>query len=225
MTTFDFNPMSPRYSRDQGWMLEVLPFIEEDSLLSRFDHSETSFSGQNSVVASYSLSLNSCPSAPRPLLLTGLSAKLGGPAVGGQGRTGDFVGSHGVADRLNTGIAHEGVVRVQIGDPQRIAYRDVLDGLSNTLLIWECARGKYASGSGARRFSGTWEEWQSSCTPWLNYHRSGEPPIPAHAASELGYLLSWAGANTGVVSVVDLRHGCALRCEQNERKQRTIQLP
>jgi hypothetical protein len=130
------NPALPPDQR-LSWLVEVLPFLEQEGLYNRIDRAAGWDAGANAPAVRTPLTGLQCPdwgreSSPEPAYLT---AYLGVAGVGA------------AAPSLPAGDSHAGV----FGYDRRTALSDVKDGTSNTLLILESSRdnGPWARGGAA----------------------------------------------------------------------------
>jgi prepilin-type processing-associated H-X9-DG protein len=119
------NPVLPPDKR-LSWLVEVLPFMEQDDLYGRIDRAAGWDAAAHAPAVQAPLKGLQCPdwgreSAPGPAYLT--------PYLGVAGVGAD-------APSLPAGDRKAGV----FGYDRRTALADVKDGASNTLLIWESAR-------------------------------------------------------------------------------------
>lgn len=127
------NPALPPEQR-QSWMVEVLPFVEQDNLYRRIDQQAAWDAAANMAAVQTPLKLLQCPdwsreSPPEPVYVT--------PYVGVAGLGAD-------APSLPAGDRRAGI----FGYDRRTTFADVKDGTANTLLILESARdnGPWARG-------------------------------------------------------------------------------
>jgi prepilin-type N-terminal cleavage/methylation domain-containing protein/prepilin-type processing-associated H-X9-DG protein len=121
----------------QGWMVPLLPFIEQNNLANSYDPTQNWSAPANLPVASTPLEILNCPSTPNPNRLDYDPSRPApwSPIVA----VGDYVIVLGVDARLvSLGLAataSEGMM------PNNTTPRfgDVTDGLSNTIMVTESA--------------------------------------------------------------------------------------
>jgi prepilin-type N-terminal cleavage/methylation domain-containing protein/prepilin-type processing-associated H-X9-DG protein len=142
----------------ERWFTHILPFIEENSLYSRYDETTNWDSPTNLPVTSTAIKLAQCPSAPNPNRLDhnpAASSPLGWgtnnpPIVA----VTDYAGVYGVHPAFSaaTGITPQnpyGVITNNLGsDPFPVKITDITDGTSNTILVAESAGRPYLFNQG-----------------------------------------------------------------------------
>lgn len=145
MGTHQFNHTGLVTSRGfMGWAIAILPFIEQNTLYSRYNHNADSLSSTNQQVRESSIPTYNCPSDPNignkltpatgaccdRLFATSSYRGVSGRSDG-SGYFDDIAHIPGI-DRRNKGAL------TAIGDGNRqTRFADVTDGTSNTLLIGE----------------------------------------------------------------------------------------
>jgi prepilin-type N-terminal cleavage/methylation domain-containing protein/prepilin-type processing-associated H-X9-DG protein len=124
-----------------GWVAYVLPWIEQDNVRNHYDITIDWFAGNNLEVVKIPLKVLTCPSADvgrSPITETLSDGTFSGAAW-------DYTNASSVganrftADPANGGYtdAARRVGVITSGNPTR--YGDITDGLSNTLVVSECA--------------------------------------------------------------------------------------
>ena len=121
-----------------SWSTEILPYLESGNLYSQYDSKKDWWdnTGNNATVAAFKNPMYLCPSAPNSdrVMITTNSAGYTFNA-----RPADYVGVGGMYDTA-AGMAyyHRGVLQAKESD-QPTRFRDITDGLSNTICIVEIA--------------------------------------------------------------------------------------
>jgi prepilin-type N-terminal cleavage/methylation domain-containing protein/prepilin-type processing-associated H-X9-DG protein len=139
------------------WEVVLLPFVEQQSLYDQYDFSAAPDAAINRPVTSTRLSIYSCPSSD--------DAYYEGDGTFAKG---DYAASSGIQPADNGGVMFPG---------SKVRYRDITDGLSNTLLVGELyfhnlgwARGSAAGttgggGGAGAAFSRAVSRWWSCNSP------------------------------------------------------------
>lgn len=120
-----------------SWLVQTLPYIEQDNMLKKYDTTTTWASATNLPTTSQKIKILQCPASPNP------DRKDGDPQTG----TWDIVaatdyaastGVHGAATLVNsTGYLQPGILEKNRYPGNRL--NEVGDGLSNTIAIVESA--------------------------------------------------------------------------------------
>ncbi len=124
----------------QGWMIYLLPFIEQQNLYSEYDLKQSWFVNVNRPVGATQIPIFLCPSSPYPDRIDGVpeSDQNGGTWDAFAAVT-DYAAFNGVDDRLVSSglvdVAGEGAMPKN----KKIRLTDILDGTSNTILVTEDA--------------------------------------------------------------------------------------
>jgi prepilin-type N-terminal cleavage/methylation domain-containing protein/prepilin-type processing-associated H-X9-DG protein len=142
----------------ERWFTHILPFIEENSLASRYDETTNWDSPTNLPVTSTAIKIAQCSSAPNATRLDhnpAASSPLGwGPNNPSIAAVTDYAGVYGVHPAFSaaTGIVPEkpyGVITNSLGsDPYPVKITDITDGTSNTILVAESAGRPYLYNQG-----------------------------------------------------------------------------
>ncbi|MEM9369117.1 MAG: DUF1559 domain-containing protein [Planctomycetota bacterium] len=139
-------------TRRGSWFTAVLPFVEQDGLFKEFDQDFHWHDPENEEAVATNVPLLSCPSVPdRPgFEWTALVDYPGGsssfsltPRDFYNGATTDYANVGGIGTQLNASLPP----RSRLGDPRNCGvltlkgtkFADIFDGLSNTILLVECA--------------------------------------------------------------------------------------
>jgi prepilin-type N-terminal cleavage/methylation domain-containing protein/prepilin-type processing-associated H-X9-DG protein len=120
----------------QGWMIGVLPYIEQTNLYNGFDQTQGWQAAANIPVTSVPIKTVICPSSPTPERLDADPSVTPWAPIAA---ISDYAALNGVDARLVTAglvdVAGNGFLPKNI----KSNFRDVLDGLSNTIAITESA--------------------------------------------------------------------------------------
>jgi prepilin-type N-terminal cleavage/methylation domain-containing protein/prepilin-type processing-associated H-X9-DG protein len=144
------NPEGPIRSEPQGvhvsWIVQILPYVEERAIYQKFDQEAGAYAETNSEAISASIHILQCPSAP----------EFGGP-------------DDGVPQSSYAGCHHD--IEAPIDEDNHgllflnshVAYADIFDGSSKTILLGELLAGDdglgWASGTRATlRNTGSFEQ-------------------------------------------------------------------
>jgi prepilin-type N-terminal cleavage/methylation domain-containing protein len=190
-------PGTTSYTKDAGFLFELLPYLEQSPLHGQFDRQSYLHSMANRDQLTRRVSTLYCPSAGDPSVLTNIASGVSGAAVEGlDSLTCDYSGSGGVWDfSMRFDGSNGGIVALRIGNQSGTRIGEVRDGLSNTLLAWEsCGDGLYLPESNFRQpiNSGAPDEFVCRARAG-NFQSNGRPAC-------LTYLYSWAGFRTGSLS-------------------------
>jgi prepilin-type N-terminal cleavage/methylation domain-containing protein/prepilin-type processing-associated H-X9-DG protein len=136
-----------------SWIVAVLPFMEQNNLFQQYDYRFDWHSPVNEAVVKTSFPTASCPSTPQrdgfewTVLVNYADPYTTSPSLVPRafypGATTDYTNVGGIGRALNDSLPSDrklgdpfncGILK---GTPVRIA--EVLDGLSNTILVTECA--------------------------------------------------------------------------------------
>lgn len=188
-------PGTAGYTKDSGFLFELLPYLEQTPLHGQFDRQSYLHSMGNRDLLTTRVSSLYCPSAGDPSVLTNIASGVSGAAVVGlDSLTCDYSGSGGVwdfSDRIDG--RNGGVVRLRLNNQPGTRVAEVRDGLSNTLLAWESAGdGLYLPGKQGLR-----QTIQSGAPESFSWRERGGSFQSIGRASSLTYLYSWGGFRTG----------------------------
>lgn len=195
--------MTVRYNSDTGWMVAVLPYVEQDTLYRQFENRTTTFAPVNVQVVNTQLKFNSCPSAEVPARVLAVSEYFAGPAGNGSALVGDYAGNRGYMEfnsplQVPSSRKKEGAIPVFITGvtPNVLQDGGFRDGKSNTFLLWESAGTDWVyHDANNRRVEDSWENFMLQYTPDLIIDEAAPLSFPSTAAS-VGYFAGWAGINT-----------------------------
>ncbi|TWU15301.1 DUF1559 domain-containing protein [Allorhodopirellula heiligendammensis] len=161
--------------RRGSWLTATLPFFEQEGLFQTFDKRFHWHDPRNAAAVATTVPMLSCPSVPdrRGFEWTVLVDYPGGsssysltPRDFYDGATTDYSNVGGVGTQLNASLPPAR----QLSDPNNCGvlkttsgrFADVLDGLSNTILVVECAarpelyqNGRYVADGAVKTWSGT----------------------------------------------------------------------
>jgi prepilin-type N-terminal cleavage/methylation domain-containing protein/prepilin-type processing-associated H-X9-DG protein len=140
----------------QGWMLFILPYIEQVNLYNQYDFTQSWFVATNLPVTGTQLKIFECPSSQNPQRLDWDQSTSGPPnfatppsLVAG---TTDYAAINAVDGRLGTAglvdAATAAAGAMQQNAKVRIA--DITDGLSNTILVAESSGRPFLYRGGAQ---------------------------------------------------------------------------
>ena len=139
--SFNARPDSDEYSYDQGLLVYLLPFLEQDNAASHFDSSASTFELSNLESLRSKPPLFACPSNDSPAILRNIASRFSGPSVAGlEATTCDYIGNGGYVPSSRESLSKiDGPIGVQIRSryTDRESFARSTDGLSNTLLFWE----------------------------------------------------------------------------------------
>ena len=198
---FNALPDSAEYTSDRGLFVQLLPYVEESNLYDQLRSAPTTFDLANQNVLAEHLAILSCPSsAANPALLTDIAGLFSGPSIGRLNSvTCDYIGNGGYTPSSPVDPAlTDGSVGVQIsnsGIPKEQTAR-ILDGLSNTLFIWESIGSVIiVSGSGNVELD---VNTQAAASFTLGIYGAPSLSFPSNGiASTKSYIHSWAGLRLG----------------------------
>ncbi len=151
-------PFAFAYSRNsagtylqQGWSRQLLPFLEQSAILARWDADDGFAQGGNRTLLATGLPIYKCPSSPTPEVET--FDLQGAPAADASDPAGPKFAA-GVAEYYGVSSFlggpplsfSSGLGMLPSGPPQRsqpVRFRDVTDGLTNTIAVGEHAGGPW----------------------------------------------------------------------------------
>jgi prepilin-type N-terminal cleavage/methylation domain-containing protein/prepilin-type processing-associated H-X9-DG protein len=121
------------------WATFILPYIEQDNLWKNYNVTLNWSDPANRPIVSTRIKIYTCPSSPDPNRLDGIPEDIGSGNWSGVVAITDYAGIYGVDPRLlPLGLVdNSGSGATTKNNPIRFA--DVLDGLSNTILVTESA--------------------------------------------------------------------------------------
>ncbi len=188
-------PGTSAYTRDAGFFFELLPYLEQSNLHSKFDRRGYFHSMVNREHLTTRVPILYCASIGEPSVLASISSSVSGSAVEGLASlTCDYSGSGGVwdfASRLDGN--NGGVIRLRVSNQSGTRVAEVRDGLSNTFFAWESAGdGLYLPGMKRMR-----QAIQDHAPDSFNWRERGGSFQSSGRASSLTYLYSWTGFRTG----------------------------
>ena len=193
--TMNAHPATGQYKTDCGLFVTMLPFLDQNSLYSKFDFSVPSNSLGNQQLLLSRPAVLKCPGTQDSMLLRSQSGIFSGPAIDGlNGVACDYVGNDGCfLDRK----PFFGTVRLRVGElVKEYRMRDVLDGTSQTLLFWESRGDVLFSGRGIR---GTADEIGLSSFDYMIDQSTRNNLRSSTLASYKSYILAWTGFRVGSV--------------------------
>jgi len=134
--TMNAHPVTGRYISDVGLFVNMLPFLEQNTLYESFNRNLPSNSLANISGIARAPAIVKCPSASDSEVLVDLSDRFSGPAVAGvSGQACDYSGNDGA---YVDGKAFFGTIRLRVGDlVKERRLNEVTDGISNTFLFWD----------------------------------------------------------------------------------------
>ena len=151
-----------------GWVTEILPYIEQDNLARMYDRNANWYDPSNQTFLRTRVSTFECPSAVRPGRAFEYTTVYGSskPRALIEGAPIDYANvsglGSGVIARLSLGLTGDSFKGpISFGTTARVA--DITDGLSNTLLLAECAGRPYL-----------WQRGKQISSP----EPPGTPPTP-----------------------------------------------
>jgi prepilin-type N-terminal cleavage/methylation domain-containing protein/prepilin-type processing-associated H-X9-DG protein len=134
-----------------SWITSILPFFEQNNLFQQYDYSRNWHDAVNAPVAHTQLPIMRCPSAPErdgfewTVLVSYANANSTTPITSPRdffyGATTDYTNLGGIGSKLNAALPAPLADPVNCGILKGEAVRlaEVIDGLSNTILVTECA--------------------------------------------------------------------------------------
>ncbi len=149
---------TPGTARCLAWSAVILPWLEEQPLAERIDFKKPFDHPANAAAAATPLPVFRCPSAGRPVVVAG----LGGCDYGGI--TGERIVSPNSPEK--GALVHN----------RGFAEREIVDGLSKTAFVGECAVGNWPDGQWIngrnlfdQRYAVNWPTWEDE----LRSHHPG----------------------------------------------------
>jgi prepilin-type N-terminal cleavage/methylation domain-containing protein/prepilin-type processing-associated H-X9-DG protein len=151
---------------EHAWAVFLLPFIEQGNVRGRYSLQYNWNAPENKAARDAPLELMLCPSSGYSSAMhpeyTSAGVKISGGRID-YTVVSDIHGSlrvHGLIDNLTPASAYLGAIRTN----EIVGFRNVTDGLSNTLFVvedaarpdWYKAKGLFSSQPGDRRIGGIW---------------------------------------------------------------------
>lgn len=193
---------TPAYTQDTGWMVSLLPYVEEQNLYDQFELRTYTFAVTNAPVTDFRIKINTCPSAEEPSELFDISEFYGGPAVQGAiALTGDYAGNGGYLQPFTTPVVSsakkQGAVPLYIRGitPPKTTLASIRDGQSNTFYMWDSAGAEWYWLQNRRVEIGSWDVWMANYTPDLLVDENSGLAYPSTPESK-AYFCGWAGVNS-----------------------------
>jgi prepilin-type N-terminal cleavage/methylation domain-containing protein/prepilin-type processing-associated H-X9-DG protein len=142
----------------QGWMLFILPYIEQSNLYNQYDFTQSWFVPANVPVSGTRVKTFECPSGQNPSRLDWDQSTSGPPNFATPpnlvAATTDYAAIYAVDARLGTaGLVDAATAAAPNGALQqnaKIRFADITDGLSNTVFVGESAGRPYVYRGGAQ---------------------------------------------------------------------------
>jgi prepilin-type N-terminal cleavage/methylation domain-containing protein/prepilin-type processing-associated H-X9-DG protein len=175
----DWDMFDPRAGTSHSWIVQILPFLEEQSLFDRFDLKRNLFEPSTGSEAG--------PEAERPAILVCPSDDAGGEAF----RDAELTADRPCGRGNYAAWASPYHVEYQHRHPAVLAWRerparlgDVSDGLTNTLVASEVRTGRSAAD-----IRGAWAVgWNAASVLAYDMHHDGEDAGPfRHSLISLGH--------------------------------------
>jgi prepilin-type N-terminal cleavage/methylation domain-containing protein/prepilin-type processing-associated H-X9-DG protein len=204
-----------------SWITRILPFFEQDGVYKLYDQNRDWHDTINDKPVKTRLPIVSCPSAPErdgfewTILVSYANASTTTPTTGPRdfyhGATTDYTNIGGIGTALNNSLS-----TFRLGDPlnsgimkaEAIGLSEVTDGLSNTILVGECAgrprlyqKGKYIQDGATPK---TWAGSASVTRPF--------PTGGVWSSHSKGFLIDGAQVN-GFTNTVP--GTCAVNCSND----------
>lgn len=205
---FNADPRSHFYRSDQGWLMEILPFLHP-ALADKYDRTTTAFDSINESVYSSMISLFHCPSNSNLLALTPTGKKFGsGELSRGHAATADYQGVAGFHDISIPSSRRRGAIQTDIpgvsaGDAR---LSNVTDGLSNTLLSWESTSSHAFHRTRRGLVQKSWQDTYGGDPPTIAFLPNLDHSLvlkPLHQADTLSYFRGWAGFSAAMLFFYD----------------------
>jgi prepilin-type N-terminal cleavage/methylation domain-containing protein/prepilin-type processing-associated H-X9-DG protein len=215
----DFMPDSHRYTYPlYGWVVKLLPYIERSDLFSKYDLTVEWCSPVNAAVVANPISTVLCPSAPEQNRMSVGSQVVNLPSGGTQTDTvnaavSDYNAIFGISLDLIPAVipatyARYGAMPIDEKDSSGniMVYKrkliEILDGLSTTILVAECAGRPtiWEAGvptPGPYMDKNAWASWNGTYTHGFTYDGLLYPgPCPVNCCNNAGvYGFHTGGAN------------------------------
>ncbi len=127
---------------DSGWMVPLLPHLDQTDLYNQFNRSCNWFDPVNATVVQTRIAVFECPSSPATSRVISGTGAAPWATVAYQAATTDYAGSGGLCSNLQPGYVPDTIDTLNcgaIGLNHKRAMAEIPDGASNTLLINEMA--------------------------------------------------------------------------------------
>ncbi len=122
-----------------GWGVRLLPYIEQSSLFDTYDFTKSFFEPENQNFTMTPIPIYMCPTAPDGPRVMDLGAGGSSPPTTSTGIAGDYVVSHQIS-YTGSGITCADCFPAAPKDAGALRpFREITDGLSNTILVFEQA--------------------------------------------------------------------------------------
>lgn len=191
---FNAHPNSNQYLSDTGFFVSLLPYVEQNSLFASFDHNTTSTSIHNRQALLSSPGVLKCPSTRESMRLSSIAEYFSGPSSVNESIACDYVGNSGC---IVNGKPRFGAVKISIGNQVRHhRLQNIVDGTSNTLLLWE-SRGDFIFSSDGS--IGNADEKGLTRFQYILDHNPANNLQSDTLASYKSYILSWTGFRLGTI--------------------------
>jgi prepilin-type processing-associated H-X9-DG protein len=200
-TAFNTAPTLATYRADRGWLVETLAYLQP-SISNKFLGGSHTFDQQNSIVFSSPIQTFTCPSNVAAARIGPVALKYGSEVSDGIfAYTGDYQGSAGYFDTKTAASKRIGVIRVKMGGVSGGGARlaQIVDGTSNTVLVWESSGSAAISRRGEEQ---SWEEFYAKHGSSMRFHPSLESELyfsTSGMSDSLGYYRSWAGISNAML--------------------------
>lgn len=205
---FDAPPDSSSYSSDRGFFVLVLPFLEEGNRYDSFDLNSPAVSSLNQAPILKRPEILSCPNVSNNKLLHNLAGRFsGGPVDGLNAPMCDYrasVGWHDFDLIKEPDQIWRGIISNRVGNLSRHSRAsDVIDGHSNTALLWESSSEHLKFPQSPARLEFDIDavdgfRWSVNWPAGHVYNSRGQ-------ASSKTYLYCWAGFGTGSIRAYDIQ--------------------
>lgn len=150
-SSIEFGSNGDHQGMPRSWVVPILPYLEQAALGNAYDFSKEWYAPENRDVVNKPLAVVICPSTPvSSRMMSGSRASVDDPNTPGNeaGVTHEWkaaCGDYGAVEGLDSlvkvfmDVPLERDVRGFFRDRWKTRFRDITDGLSQTMMVWEIA--------------------------------------------------------------------------------------
>jgi len=203
--------LSPVY---RGWVVDILPDIEQEPLRKQYHYDEQFYSANNQPVVSTPLSFLRCPSTPDHNMVIDLiwtDMKTGSSTNYGKAATSDYWVYHTGGKTFSGSTSWSNAIGAAPGSTGTpIPLSKITDGLSQTGVVWEEAGLPEHWILGVRQSDTVRNTFSGACGPGWAYNLSSSTARVYSSDGSTSYYSTYSASYT--VAQYEAMYPCAINC-------------